>query len=187
MMTRKQIEALKDISDNSSYNTKGKYYGEAKTSRGYLVTDGYVGVVYPKSVPELAHNATLRPTDYVHNMIESHLTKGNYRLVDFPFSGEVQMGKIRKQISEHSIKEGSTPFRKTIDLMAHLEEGTVIVGRYNTKFLLNAINAVSDNPMMYIGTQDGSVQNPYLIICSDGHICDFENAVHAVVMPIRMR
>lgn len=187
MMTRKQIEALKDISANSSYNTKGKFFGEAKTTRGYLVMDGIVGVVYPESVPELAEGATLNPTDFVHNMIESHIAKGNYRLVDFPFSGEVQVSKIRKQIAEHAVKDESAPFRKTIDLMAHLEDGSVIVGRYNAKFLLNAINAVGSNPMMYIGTHDGSLRNPNLIICNEDRICDFENGIHAIVMPIRIR
>lgn len=187
MMTRKQIEALKDISANSSYNTKGRYYGEAKTSRGYLVMDGFVGVVYPESVPELAKDATLRPTDYIYHMIESHIAKGNYRMVDFPFSGEVQVSKIRKQITEHAVKDESAPFRKTIDLMAHLEDGSVIVGRYNAKFLLNAINAVGSDPMLYIGTIDGSPKNPNLIICNKDRICDFENGIHAIVMPIRIR
>lgn len=188
MMTKKQIKALSDISANGKFITKQRRYGEGKYRDGYFVTDGCVVVFYPESVPELADGATMGCTDSFFNIFDDDLRYGSYHLVQEPFFGEVNVSTIRKIIKEYTIDHKSVHTAaaiKSIDLSARLDDGTVVAGRFNTKYLINAIEAVGSKPLVYIGYSKNNRRYPCLMLCSEDTMWDTASGCCAMVMPIR--
>ena len=202
MVTKKQIKALKDIIANRQYAVNNEraavneerkkkilpplepyVCGETKTPTGYQVTDGYAGVYYRDSIPELPHDDSDESSDLVRNLISED---GDYLLVTAPFGGVISSSKIRQELKANS-QSMLFDKLKLIQLRAQDSTGREIKGTFNSKYVQRAVEAVGGNVRLYIGfSKVRPMPAPYLIVEPDDGYYDLDVGkvgIHAIVMP----
>jgi len=158
-MTKKQIKAMENLIAMSyvANNKRNVPVGECESKNGYEIMSGYMGVIYPESIPELIKDK--RKNIVIYDLIHRELEHGNYQAVNYPFNGiEIQTSKIGKFISDHVIQDGKQ--RGAIDLSAR-----GMNARYNSKYVKWAIEMCGKDAACYLGFTDHE-KYPYLYVNS---------------------
>ena len=208
MPTKKQINALLEIIREAQYreDSKARMKNKAADKNGiavplrcgvqklpngnFMVTDGYVAVIFDEEIPELPRHERFESDDMILRLFQSEYD-GYYFLVQNPFSGDIQASKIRGLLRDNS--EGRPDMissgvkNKTIDLYAVDERQNEFKGRYKSVNVRRAVEALGGTPRLYIGFHDfrkGRQPYPYLMVEPDG-MWKLDEGFHALVMPIR--
>lgn len=207
-MTKKQIKALQDIAadlqckkdsqlafENDARAEKNKpplprrVYGEKKTPTGYTVIDGYVGVYYHESAPDVPQDEEYDDsTDWLRHEIEEQLYNGDYCIVTAPFFGTVRASQIRPLLKEYTMEETALGTkRKLIELRSDLNDRPM-VSSFNPTYVRRAVEAVGGTVRLFIGQHRRKKQPyPFLIVVPDNGSFNLDNGVYAIVMPIVRR
>lgn len=178
-VTKKQIKAINNLIAMSYVeNEKRKMpIGECESEVGYEIMSGYMGIIYPESIPELRKGD--RKNTVIYNLIRTQLTKGYYYAVNAPFDGTaIQVSKIGKIIDayKHTTKNRAS----YIDLSTDQEN---LFGRYNAKYVKWAIDMCGRDAACYLGYTDHK-NYPYLYVNSG--TMNLYEGIHVIVLPCRI-
>ena len=179
-MTKKQIAALKRIVDREIFrNNKDKRFipaGAHPCDDGYVVTDGYVAILFPDKPEGLS---VAERITHIGKMIKDECRNGNHVLIDSKFPLDEW-----KRFARQEEKQGVQP-RVTIgdDIIV---DGFGLTTDFNPRLVIDAMEAIGAGAMAYIGGVKGRSHNTLLIYPKDW-MDDPDNCPVAFVLPLRRK
>lgn len=177
-MTKKQLAALQRIIDIEQYKRPNSPAGVHPTNEHFIVTDGYVAVMFSEQ-PDGLNMA--EPMESIFKIIMEDMNHGNHCLVSesVDLNGWRQLARDWKKGKDH--KSGATP----VVLSTTTDRGETIIGTFNPRILVDAVEAVGTGAMLYLGYRQNYSHYPTLLVYPKDWMesgCD----PMALVMPLRV-
>ena len=196
-MTKKQISALQRMIDREASRIEWKKQnrkegdpaveetaGAHTSHEKYIVTDGYVAVIFPEKPAELPEAERMDSLyDVMRSDIQNQDCFNDHFLALAVTAAHIsewkQQAKPWKAGKTH--KTGAVP----VKLTAQKPDGGTVEGFYDPRYLVDVVEAIGPGAMLYIGRY--SPHSPFcslLVFPKDW----MENNEHAIgyVLPIRM-
>lgn len=162
-MTKKQIAALQRMIDREASRIEWKKQnrkegdpaveetaGVHPSHEKYIVTDGYVAVIFPEKPAELPEAKRMDSLyDMMRNDIHNHDCFNDHFLALTVTAAHIsewkQQAKLWKAGKTH--KTGAVP----VKLIAQKPDGGTVEGFYDPRYLVDAVEAIGPSAMLYIG------------------------------------
>lgn len=158
-MTKKQIVALQRVIDREASRIEWKKQnrkegdpaveetaGVHPSHEKYVVTDGYVAIIFPEKPSELPE---AERNDGLYDMMQGDIVNSDHFLAltvtAVHISEWKQQAKPWKAGKSH--KTGAIPVKVSVQT----PDGGTIEGYYNPCYLLDAVEAIGPGAMIYIG------------------------------------
>lgn len=193
-MTKKQAAALLRMIDREASRIEWKKQnrkegdpaveeiaGAHPSHEKYIVTDGYVAVVFPEMPTELPEAEW---NDSLYDLIRNDICCNDHFLALTVTAAHIsewkRQAKPWKAGKNH--KTGAVP----VEITAQHEDGSIISGFFNPVFLVDAVESVGTGAMIYIGRNTRwSVRYPTLLIYPKDWMGTDPEAI-GFVLPLRI-
>lgn len=149
-MTKKRIAALSNIIALENVRNEERKSeaipGIHPACDKWLVTDGIAAVVLSEKPEGLQEAEELQN---VYKLVEQEINRTDKLLAYTATQNKIKewkaLAKLWKQGKDH--KTGATP----VEITVHTDDGYTLTGYYNPWFLVNVVEAVGPNALIYIG------------------------------------
>jgi len=192
-MTKKQIAALQRVIDRDASRIEWKKQnrkegdpaveetaGVHPSHEKYVVTDGYVAVIFPEKPSELPE---AERNDGLYDMMRGDIVNYDHFLALTVTAAHIsewkQQAKLWKAGKTH--KTGAIP----VKLSAQTLDGRMIEGYYNPCYLLDAVEAIGPGAMIYIGKYSRSSPFCSLLVYPKNWMEDADPKI-GYVLPLRI-
>ena len=176
-MTKKQIAALKRIVDRENFrNNKDKLPGDDgyipggvhPSDAGYVVTDGYIAVLFPEKPDGISEAGRL---EHIGKIVTDERENGNHVLIEEKFPLDDW-----KKFARQEEKLGNQP-RVTIGGNTD----------FNPRLVIDAMEAIGTDAMAYLGCTSKRTSYNTLLIYPKDWMEDPDNCPVAFVLPLRRK
>lgn len=196
-MTKKQIAALQRMIDREASRIEWKKQNRKRgdpaveetagvhpSHEKYIVTDGYVAVIFsekPAELPEAERMDSLY--DMMRNDIHNQDCFNDHFLALTVTAAHIsewkQQAKLWKAGKTH--KTGAVP----VKLIAQKPDGGTVEGFYDPRYLVDAVEAIGPSAMLYIGRYSRNSPFCSLLVYPKNWIEDSDSKV-GYVLPLRI-
>ena len=149
-MTKKQIAALSNIIANENARLEERKSavkpGIHAAWDKWIVTDGISAVLLAEKPDGLPEGEEMRK---IYEMVEREVKRGDSVLACTATVEKIKEWKalVKPWKQGKDSKTGATP----VEITARMEDGRAVTGYYNPWYLVNVVEAVGTNALVYIG------------------------------------
>jgi len=179
-VTKKQIKAIENIlARESAKRIDGTPPGVHPSLENYYISDACVTIMFrqkPEGFPEGIQY------DDLGRIFSENMESGNYVYSLTATTELVKEWKTQSKLWKKGLTtaSGAVP----VEITAHCEDGAIVTGRYDPRLLIDAVESIGTNSMIYIGKFRALNCNALLVYPKDW--VDTGNSdMIALVLPIQ--
>ena len=179
--TQKQLKAIhRIISRKQAKYAKDCVAGQLIEYDTYCITDGAVLVISQKAFAHTSYD-DVHESSFKNIFMKEYDSYERYPATILETSDYPDPAKLRKIISEHK-KDGKDTCK--VGLKAKDKDGNSLIGFFNPKLLIDAIESVGSKPKCFLYKSHNGYA--YFMVGSGKTLWDFEKGVHALVLLLRL-
>lgn len=192
-ITKKQAAALQRVIDREASHIERKKQNRKKgdpavdetagvhpSHEKYIVTDGYVAIVFPERPAELPE---AERNDGLYDLIRNDIYGYNHFLALTVTAAHISEWKQQAKPwkAGKNYKTGATP----VKLSAQTFDGGTVEGFYDPRYLVDAVEAIAPGAMIYIGKYSRSSPFCSLLVYPKNWMGNADSKV-GYVLPLRI-